>query len=183
MLWADISVRADNDTFVSDWHGNSGHVLCRMGATGGLEFFLRNQASTQLGGAVSPSTALSTTAGFQHVVYRWDGSNAYGFIDDTSASASASGTDLYDSGENDLFVGNSPHSSGADFITAVLNEVQIHGTDRSADWISEEYAQSNNNGTFWGTWAWTATTPATGTAGPLVNSIPLKSLVGGGLVQ
>jgi len=37
-----------------------------------------------------------------------------------------------------------------------LNEVQVHSTDRSAAWVSQEYSQTDDQSTFWGTWTWTA---------------------------
>lgn len=40
------------------------------------------------------------------------------------------------------------------YFDGLLQEVQIHSTSRSTDWIAEEYAQTNNNSSFWGTWAW-----------------------------
>jgi hypothetical protein len=38
----------------------------------------------------------------------------------------------------------------------LLDDVQLHSAARSADWIAEEYAQTNDNATFWGTWTWNA---------------------------
>lgn len=38
-----------------------------------------------------------------------------------------------------------------------INEFQIHDVARSDAWISEEYDQTNNNATYWTTWAWTST--------------------------
>jgi hypothetical protein len=38
----------------------------------------------------------------------------------------------------------------------LLDDVQLHSVARSADWIAEEYAQTNANATFWGTWTWNA---------------------------
>jgi hypothetical protein len=40
------------------------------------------------------------------------------------------------------------------YFDGLLNEVQIHSTARSADWISHEYDQTSDNATFWGSWAW-----------------------------
>lgn len=41
------------------------------------------------------------------------------------------------------------------FCEGIIDEVKISKTWRSSAWIAEEYAQSNDQSTFWGTWAWT----------------------------
>ena len=40
------------------------------------------------------------------------------------------------------------------YLNGYQDEVQLHSIALSASWIAEEYAQTNNNSTFWGTWAW-----------------------------
>jgi|GEM_PF-1367707 len=40
------------------------------------------------------------------------------------------------------------------FLSGYEDEVQIHSTALSTPWIAEEYSQTNNNATFWGTWSW-----------------------------
>jgi len=54
---------------------------------------------------------------------------------------------------------NQDYTIGAfndEFMNGVINELQIHTTARSTDWLSEEYNQTDDNDTFWGAWAWTA---------------------------
>jgi len=58
------------------------------------------------------------------------------------------------------------------FYDGLMQDVQIHGTQRSAAWIAEEYAQTNDNSGFWGEWSWTAqgaasAAPTGNLAGPL----------------
>jgi hypothetical protein len=52
-----------------------------------------------------------------------------------------------------------------------IDDVQIHNTNRSSDWIAEEYAQSNNQSTFWGTWSWSA-------SGGSPSVVVIKRLIG-----
>lgn len=35
-----------------------------------------------------------------------------------------------------------------------LDEVQLHSTGRSADWVKQEYDQTDDQATFWGTWSY-----------------------------
>jgi hypothetical protein len=46
--------------------------------------------------------------------------------------------------------------SGGNYHDGAIAGFQVHGAVRSADWIAEEYAQTNANATFWGTWTWNA---------------------------
>jgi hypothetical protein len=72
--------------------------------------------------------------------------------------------------EDDDTTGTSPTNRGSDvtigaavvnsaptydtFYNDLICEVQWHTTELSAAWIDEEYDQTNNNTTFWGTWSW-----------------------------
>ncbi len=42
------------------------------------------------------------------------------------------------------------------YATGLIGATSFHSTYRSSDWISEEYDQTNDNATFWGTWTWTS---------------------------
>lgn len=62
----------------------------------------------------------------------------------------------------------------------LMDEVQIHSGILSADWIAEEYAQSSDNATFWGTWSWVTT--GTGGNRLISGSLTDSRLVTGRLV-
>jgi hypothetical protein len=38
----------------------------------------------------------------------------------------------------------------------ILQECQVHTEERSDNWITQEYNQTNDNDTFWGAWSWQA---------------------------
>jgi hypothetical protein len=48
---------------------------------------------------------------------------------------------------------NGAHTNSFPF-GGLIQGVQAHSVVRSADWRSEEYAQTSDQATFWGTWAW-----------------------------
>ena len=48
-------------------------------------------------------------------------------------------------------------SSLKKFLGTMCN-IQVHSVERSAAWVAEEYSQTSDNATFWGTWTWTAGT-------------------------
>ncbi len=43
-----------------------------------------------------------------------------------------------------------------DFALGIIGDVQVHIANRVAAWVSEEYAQTNDQSAFWGSWGWTA---------------------------
>ena len=60
----------------------------------------------------------------------------------------------------------------------LIDDVQLHSVARAAEWIAEEYAQSNSQSTFWGTWAWTSGTYETLMATAVVHDALNGSSVG-----
>jgi len=59
------------------------------------------------------------------------------------------------SGNDNWIIGGRDGSSG-DGWAGKIQEVQVHNSILSDAWITEEYAQTDDNATFWGTWGWTA---------------------------
>ena len=72
---------------------------------------------------------------------------------DTNSNTAGIGSQITDASRN-LNIGNSAFDT-RDWPES-LDDVQVHSVALSADWISEEYSQTNDNATFWGTWNWTA---------------------------
>lgn len=110
-----------------------------------------NSRSTSAGNAVS-STTMSTGTWY-HASGVWTSAasrtartNAAGAIENT--------TSISPSGINYTRLGRF-NNSPVYYFDGLMNDVQIHSTARSADWIDEEYNQTDDNATFWGTWAWT----------------------------
>lgn len=80
-----------------------------------------------------------------------------GYIDGSSSGA-GSGTRAVNTDTTAAeFAHDINTASGFGYGSIELDDWQVHSVARSSDWIAEEYAQSNSQSTFWGTWAWTAT--------------------------
>jgi hypothetical protein len=69
----------------------------------------------------------------------------------TENTAASSGT-FNTGGGSRVRVGNSIYG----FFLGDLQDIQYHAANRSAGWLAEEYSQTNDNATFWGTWTWNA---------------------------
>jgi hypothetical protein len=100
-------------------------------------------------------------AGSQHVAVTMDATmTATGVIGYRNGAAASSYSNSLD-GTTELSDGGSWAIGGRLYDTnrqlgGVLSVTQVHSVVRSADWIAEEYAQTNANATFWGTWTWNA---------------------------
>lgn len=75
-------------------------------------------------------------------------------------------------------LGNFPGLS-KDFLGTMWG-ISIHSTARIGEWISEEYSQTDDNATFWGTWIWTA--PSGGVINPVISSDGIHSIIFGGQI-
>ena len=64
------------------------------------------------------------------------------------------------------------------FLNGLAQDCQLHSTARSDGWMSEEFDQTDDQSTFWGTWAWTS--PG-GTTHALAGSIKSVSSTSGSL--
>lgn len=133
---ANLDVQNDNAAFISDWDSaGDGHVLCRQGTSGQLEFFVND--TSQTGGTISPSTAASATAGWQTFSYRFDGSNLTAGIDGTYASVSAGGSNLTSSNTNNLHCGASPHGISGDGIDGQVADFVVFSRSLTNSEVSQ----------------------------------------------
>lgn len=99
--------------------------------------------------AATEATATANDGSWHHVVGVQDSATSRTlFVDNTSRATDTSSKSpnitswaiaaLYSSGSYN-WIGN-------------VDEAQVHTTNRSTDWITAEYNQTNDNATFWGTW-------------------------------
>ena len=89
------------------------------------------------------------------VVHTGDVSNVYKNASELTASSNNSQS--VHAGDA-IYIGGEWTPSGWNYFDGLLQEIQIHSTVRSSDWISYEYDQTNDQATFWGTWSWAVDT-------------------------
>ena len=85
------------------------------------------------------------------------------FTSESSVSMLINDSDNSTTGTTALIQGNVPDGDmsiggrwDASFIESLIQEVQVHSVVRTTAWRSEEYTQTDDNATFWGTWTWNA---------------------------
>lgn len=162
-----IGASVGNDTTItlSAWvktsTGNTSIIAKRDGTTYGWQWLLGStgKPSTNTPGnlGVSANTAVTDNA-WHHVVMTTSGGVVTFYLDGNSdGSGNFTPTDQ----TMDVCLGarwNVAPTVAAVF-AGILDDCQLHTAPRSAAWIAEEYAQTNDQAAFWGTWGWTAGTP------------------------
>lgn len=154
--------------------GGQGRIYAKTGASNFNMFFVSDESGSDL--ALSFFMGFSTTNGrwdttsrvltegvWNHVAVVYDADSASNdpilYVNGSSVSITESSTP---SGTRDsdasvaLRIGNSAQISTREF-DGVIDELRYSSSARSADNIASRYAQTNDNATFWGTWAWTST--------------------------
>lgn len=126
-----------------------GYALRRRGTSDDISIAIGDGGSN-----IAEARGGALSASFNQYVGTWDeGSGVEVFQEGSSVDAAAgSGTMAWES-----FVGfaigarnNDPDNPWQ----GNINDVQLHNVVRADAWITEEYNQSNDNATFWGTWTW-----------------------------
>ena len=113
---------------------------------------------------------LQAADGWGHMVgVEVSAASRFAWLDGVESSEDT--TSLTPDGADTFRIGASADSTPA-YWDGQLCEVQLHSVARADAWIGEEYAQSNNNATFWGSWSWVAAgggnAPTGALEGPLV---------------
>jgi hypothetical protein len=157
MIWAQTANTGDGYFSAGDSRQSAGARDWGLFDNGSDYLWVGYSSTAQLWNASGGTPA---TGSWFHLAGTWDGTtNADGaeaFVDGSSVGTdTASGTNLETDEEINIGgAGSFSLSSG------YVDEAQIHSTVREDAWISEEYAQSNNNSTFWnlsgGDWTWNA---------------------------
>jgi len=127
--------------------GTAGGYEMVLRVNGGVTQFLLNSFSTN--DRVDGSTSVNTSGVYQQFGGRYDGTDLEAFYNGSS-DGSVTPTGSWGSISN-LEIG--ALYGAADWLGAI-DDLQIHSTGRSDAWIASEYAQTNDNSTFWGTWTW-----------------------------
>ena len=144
--------------------GSYRNIMRRDNGLGSRSFLFRKTNGNKLqfqaiyGGNPSVTSSGNVNDGsFFHGAARWEinGSNTdIEMFLDGSSEGTGTATVLAPSHAQPLIFGG--YTAGNELWDDILDDLQFHNINRSDDWISEEYAQANDNSSFWGTWAWTA---------------------------
>jgi hypothetical protein len=126
------------------------------------QFLLNSSSQPQLfidtGSPVNQTGSALSTSTWEHCVGSWDSSNIRVYNNGSLSGGPTAQTGSMSDTTDTLNIGGTDDQSWT--VDGRMDDVQLHSTARSADWISHEYDQSNDNATFWGTWTWSAASSA-----------------------
>jgi len=118
--------------------------------SGKLWEWCRTPASSAGGRVESITNNISTTSWNQYTGLEYTSSSRAIRLNNSNEATNS--TDLTPTGLDRTSVGRAGDSSPGAYFDGLLQEVQIHSAARSDSHLSEEYNQTNDNATFWGTW-------------------------------
>ena len=151
LTWVDFDVSTATNTVMGQW-GNTVAEQTALLTVQSSNVVLAGIRATANGFPTSTGTVADNTEAFIGVTHT-SGSQLVYIDGSNDGSSSATGVLSASSGQRfELATAD----GGSDNFNGELNNTSIHTATRSGDWISEEYDQTNDNATFWGTWAWTA---------------------------
>jgi hypothetical protein len=140
LYWLNNDTSYSSDYSVNMYGNSNNYILIRPG----YDHILKVNGTT---GTVT--AVLNHSAGWYLIAGTYDGTTW-----DVRENASSVGTAAINQTASTTLktcLGRSYGSAYA-YYDGLLQEVQIHSVARSSDWIAEEYAQTNDNATFWGEW-------------------------------
>ena len=87
------------------------------------------------------NTGQTISAGWHHVTYVYDGSTQRLYVDGSQVATHALTGSIANSSTEPLWIGRNPFTG---FMQAIIDEVQVSNTGRSADWVEASYLSSND---------------------------------------
>jgi hypothetical protein len=101
---------------------------------------------------ISESTTTMNDGTWNHIVGRSGSATDHELYINSVSKGTSSNNHTID--KDHFTIGRFYNISTYDW-TEQVDEVQVHSADRGDDWIEEEYAATDDNSTYWGTWTWT----------------------------
>ena len=130
--------------------------LIRLRSDGTVALQSRNGINAQEIEFLSTSTVVDNNWRFIHATLE---SGAQKIFIDGAQDASDTKTQSANSLSTNFFI-NSTYDSTARFPKAMYDEVRVRSSSLSANWITTEYNNQNDEATFWGTWTDAGGSPA-----------------------
>jgi len=122
--------------------------LIRLRSDGTVALQSRNGTSAQNVEFLSTSTVVDNNWRFIHATLE---SGAQKIFIDGAEDASDTKTQSSNTLDTNFFI-NSTYDSTARFPKGMYDEVRVRSSSLSANWITAEYNNQNDEATFWGTW-------------------------------
>ena len=132
--------------FIDRFNANTADGYRMYFGSSRLNFEIMRGSSVNVAGATTVSIN-----NWYYVVGTYNGTNVIAYLNGVSdATASTSGNIAY-STSTDLGIGKRTTGSASN-LTGDIDEMRLKNSASSANWITTEYNNQNDEATFWGTW-------------------------------
>jgi len=156
MAWINVDTSTDQNCVISQWGTTSTEQAAVLSFEADSQILFAVRTSTPaLGLANSVGTISDATDA--HVAGTHISGSQKAYINGSQDGSDNDTPGLQSVTPEPIAVGvQDAESTKINHFDGSISQAQVHTIDRSADWISDEYDQTNDNATFWGTWTWTA---------------------------
>lgn len=132
--------------------GNNYARVFAAGARSGEPVVTQTQNTTN---SDAQSSTSFTASSWFHIAGRSSGATNRTIL--LNNAGGATNTNNYGVGTvNQTHIGVALRTSPIQYFAGKIDDVQFHSASLSDAWIAEEYGQSNNQASFWGSWSWNA---------------------------
>jgi hypothetical protein len=152
MGWFNTAVTTGVQTIACVQKGTTNQDMIRL-----ILYQTKVQIQTQASavGSLALSSTTYSTGVWQHAAGVSEAADSrIAYLNGGNAGSNNTSRNL--TGADQAYIGRVRDATYPEYMNGTLDDVQLHSAARSADWIAEEYAQTNANATFWGTWTWNA---------------------------
>lgn len=167
-IWVDMDASQSNYAgIIAKGDAGTDFSMQRDGSGTGMRVYNGGNFTTHAGifGTLSGGGSKLLT-----MTWKYSTNDQIVYLDGSSSSSLSEGAEPTYNAGYPLKLGSERGTTG---IVGSIDEAQVHDIDLSPNWIAEEYAQTNNNATFWGSWAWTG-----GGGGSTMAGIYYRNLMG-----
>lgn len=105
-----------------------------------------------IGSSVEDVAGAATESVWQHHAARITATQLEGYLNGVGSGSPAAHSESW-STISDLVIGaRRANGISAHYMSGIIDDAQLHAVERSDAWIAHEYAQTNDQASFWGTW-------------------------------
>ncbi len=156
MAWVNVDATPSENGQIISADGDSDRCWqFRVGVDDGFVGFIRFDTGDSVVANFAGDVDIRS-AGWTHVTVTFDTSNGSEIWIDKVSDATDADTTANNDDTTPIIIGNISRDSNNNLLEGLIDEAQIHTVRLSDEWIAAEFDQTNDNGAFWGTWAWTS---------------------------
>lgn len=129
--------------------------LCVCGSTINVRLLQSNDGTrARIGSTYDSLYSVLGIDTWEHFAGRFTSSEIEVYDDGVGSGSPESNSESFPSETYTAISGFNYNTVWIGVYDGIIQEAQLHIAERADDWIAQEYNQTNDNSTFWGTWTW-----------------------------